>query len=201
MATITISRQMGSNGNLIANIVGERLGYQVVSREVINQAASRSRTPEVALATIDELDLLGLRPPLKEIRAYHEAVQQIMRELAVAGNVVIVGRAGQVILRGMPGVLHVRLYAPLDLRIQRVAERHAVSLEMARNQVMTSDQSRMRYLRRHYHARWDDPLLYDLLLNTAGLTAEETAAILCEAARQSHRAGPAPESLSSPEAK
>ena len=183
MNAITISRQMGSWGCEIAGAVAERLGYRVVWREVINQAASRARTPEVALATIDELNLLGLKPSLDEVRAYHSAVREIMHELAETGKVVIVGRAGQVILQGVEGVLHVRIYAPLELRVQRIAEQHNVSAEAALARVTTSDQSRLSYLRRYYHARWDDIALYDVCVNTARFSVEAAAEIICGAAQ------------------
>lgn len=181
MAVITISRQMGSLGCQVADEVARCLSYKVVWREVINEAAIRAGVPEVALATIDELDLLGLRPSKDAVQAYHRAVHEIMRELHAEGQVVIVGRAGQVILRGMENVLHVRIYAPLELRVQRTAEKHQISLETARMQVETSDQARMRYLKRHYRARWDDPDLYDLMLNTANLDVVSSALLICKA--------------------
>ncbi len=188
MAVITISRQMGSLGRQVAEEVARCLNYRVVWRDVINEAASRAGVPEVALATIDELDLIGLRPSAEARKAYHNAVHQIMAELADSGNVVIVGRAGQVILRGRPGVLHVRVYAPLDLRVERIAERHNVSLETARTQVLTSDQSRTRYLKKYYQSRWDDPDLYDLMINTEHLDAQNTAWVICKALQQRERA-------------
>jgi cytidylate kinase len=179
MATITISRQMGSQGTEVANALGQRLGYRVVWRDLINQAAARSGLPEVALATIDELGLLGLHPSLKERQAYHEAVRQVIEGLAAQGEVVIVGRAGQVILRDRPDVLHVRIIAPAPLRAERVARTHRVSLEAAYEQVLASDRSRANYLRRYYHAHWDDPELYDLTLNTQRLTPDEAAELAC----------------------
>lgn len=184
MGAITISRQMGSLGRKVAEEVANQLGYRVVWREVINQAASRARVPEVALATIDELNLLGLRPALKDIQAYQAAVKEVMYELVAEDNVIIVGRAGQVILGGLEGILHVRIFAPMELRVQRVAEQQGISIEAARAQVETSDQSRMRYLRRYYSVRWDAPDLYDLMINTAHLSPACAAAVVCEALSQ-----------------
>lgn len=180
MTVITISRQMGCLGREISEEIAQRLGYRRVWREVINEAAIRAGVPEVALATIDELDLLGLRPPVTARKAYHEAVREIMKELAAEGNVVIVGRAGQAILHGVAGVLHVRLYAPFALRVERVASRHNVSIETAHSQVQASDQARKRYLKRYYQIRWDDPDLYDLMVNTANLDVSTAAAAICE---------------------
>jgi cytidylate kinase len=175
---------MGSLGRQVAEQVALRLGYRLLWRELINQAASRAQVPEVALATIDELDLLGLRPSSKDVQAYHAAVRELMFELAGSGGAVIVGRAGQAILHGKAGVLHVRIYAPFELRVERVAEQHKQSLETARVQVLTSDQSRKRYLRRYYHAGWDDENLYDVMVNTAELSKEAAAGVIIEAYHQ-----------------
>jgi cytidylate kinase len=180
MAVITISRQMGSLGCEIAAEIASCLGYRVVWREVINEAASRAGVPEVALATIDELDFLGLRPSSEARNAYHKAVREIMKELVTEDNVVVVGRAGQVILNGVENVIHVRLYAPFGLRVERIAERHQISAEAAQAQIQASDLARTRYLKRFYNARWDDPDLYDLQINTAHLSVKRAAATVCE---------------------
>jgi cytidylate kinase len=190
MATITISRQLGSMGTDVASVLGKRLGYRVVWRELINQAALRSGAPQMALATIDELGLLGLHPPAKERSAYHEAVRQVIEALAAEGQVVIVGRAGQVILREHSDTLHVRVVAPAELRADRVARMHLVSLEAAYEQVLASDHARSNYLRRYYHARWDDPDLYDLTINTAHLDSDAAADLICQALQQMHQQAP-----------
>ena len=182
MAVITISRQLGSLGRDVATLVAQRLGYRFVWRDVINEAARRSSTPEVALATIDELDLLGLTPPPRARRAYCDAVQQVMDELAQQDNVVILGRAGQIVLRDYPRLLSVRIIAPFELRAQRVAAKQGITLEAARLQVEASDTHRREYLERFYVANWDDPTLYDLMINTAHLTPPEATDVICQVA-------------------
>jgi len=184
MTVITISRQYGSLGNIVANALGERLGYRVVMRELINQAALKAGAPSVALAIIDELGLLGISPTQEEYLAYSRAVQTVMEDLAAAGNVIIVGRAGQVVLKDHPGVLHVRMVAPLDLRAQRLAERYHISVHAAHAQAVARDRQRRIYLKRFYNVDWNDPLLYDLVINTAHLGAEETCDLIYQAARQ-----------------
>ncbi len=184
---ITISRQLGSLGSLIARMVAQRLGYRVVWRELINQAARRACVPEVALATIDDLGLLGIRPSPQARAAYHQAVRQVMEELVAEGQVVIVGRAGQVILRGHPEVLHVQIVAPASVRAERIARRQNIPIEAALAQVTASDRTRRNYLRRYYRVRWDDPLLYDLVVNTERLTPAAAAELICLAAMQPRR--------------
>jgi cytidylate kinase len=189
MAVITISRQMGSLGCDVANEIARCMNYKIVWREVINEAAVRAGVPEVALATIDELGLLGIKPSQNDLDAYHAAVREIMHELNQEDNVVIVGRAGQVILREEDNVMHVRIYAPFDLRAVRVAEKHRVSMEVARKQVKLSDQSRTRYLKKYYDARWDDPDLYDLQVSTAHFNLKTAALIVCKAIEERMGAG------------
>lgn len=184
MAVITISRQLGSLGCEIADEISNCLGYKIVYREIINQAAIQAGVPEVALATIDDLDLLGIRPSLESRNAYHHAVREIMHNLAHEGNIVIIGRAGQVVLRGMLHTIHVRLYAPLEIRIARISERHKISADAARSQVIASDQSRSRYLKRFYKTNWDDPNLYDIMINTARLSPKSVASVICESANR-----------------
>ncbi len=183
MAIITISRQMGSLGFEVGNLVANCLGYRVVWRELINEAAQRAGAPEVALAVIDELGLLGLNPTAKNSAAYIHAVDAVVTELAAQGNVVLIGRAGQRILANFPGTLHVRLIAPLDLRVQRLMERQHISNEAARSQIEASDLHRRQYLKRHYHVDWDDPSLYDLVINTGRISSRAACELICMAAR------------------
>ncbi len=180
MGVITISRQLGSQGRDVATLVSQRLGYRFVWRDMINEAARRASTPEVALATIDELDLLGLVPPPSARKAYCQAVQQVMQELAQEGNVVILGRAGQIILHDHPHLVSARIIAPLQVRAERIAKQQGITPEAARFQVEASDKHRRDYLERFYQAQWEDPTLYDLVINTAHITPPEAAEMICQ---------------------
>lgn len=184
MAVVTISRQLGSLGDEVAFALQKRINYQIVNREIINQAALRARKPEVALATIDELGLLGLQPDLKSRKAYHQAVGEIMMELAARGEAIIVGRAGQVILRDYPGVLHVKVIAPTWVRAERVSLTQRIDIDKALAQVNASDKARRSYLQRYYGATWNDPELYDLILNTARINPDQAACLISQALEQ-----------------
>jgi len=181
MAAVTVSRQLGSLGTQIAREVARRLGYRTVWREVINEAARRAGAPEVALAMIDDLGLLGVELRPEASRAYEEAIQEVMEDLASEGDAVIIGRAGQVILADRPDVLHVRVIAPLPLRVERIASMHKISTAAARARVEQSDRTRRDYLRTCYGVDWDDPQLYDLVLDTEELTLDGGADLVCHA--------------------
>ena len=179
--SITLSRAMGSLGEDVAVHAGEQLNFRIVRKELINTAARIAGHPEVALAAIDDLGLLNINPSPQASRAYHAALAQLMQAEAERGGCIIIGRAGQAILKDSPHTLHVRITAPLALRIERVAARLGISHEAAQEQVKSTDHTRSYYLRRYYHRRWDDPDQYDLVLNTDRLTAVQAAGMLCAA--------------------
>ena len=184
MDVITISRQLGSLGFQVGQAVAAKMNYRLVWRDLINQAAIRSGAPEIALAMIDELNLLGLTPSTDQFNAYFRVVGQVIHELAAAGGIVIVGRAGQVVLRDEPRALHVRVIASLDVRIQRIASYRGIPPEAARAQIEASDRTRKSYLRRAYQANLEDTSLYDLILNTSRMSLTTAAEIISHAAMQ-----------------
>ncbi len=184
MSAITVSRQVSSRGDELAALVAQQLGWRLVSRELINQAARKAGVPEVALAEVDELGLFGICPSTREWRAYQKQVERIIRELADAGNVVIVGRGGQVVLRGRPDVLHVRVVAPLELRLSWLQQERNLSREAAMAWMETSSRSRARYVRRSYHLDINDPSLYHLIVNTGLLPLDRAAALIIQALRE-----------------
>lgn len=194
MASITISRQLGSLGDEIAQIVARRLGWQVIDRELINQAAFESCSPEMALTSVDELGLLGITPSKKECQPYLQAVERILQQRASQGRFIILGRAGQVVLRGQPDVLHIRIYAPRSVRVERVAVQQRISSESALAQIKASDRHRRWYLKRYYNAIVDKPRYYDLEINTARLAPESAAALICSAAETILHLSPTPAS-------
>jgi CMP/dCMP kinase len=103
------------------------------------------------------------------------------------GNIVIVGRGGQVVLRDRPNVIHVRVIAPPEIRCQRVKEQlkakeKIVSAHLdhqyqarAKDIVAQRDAASADYIQTFYAAHWDDPLLYHLVLNTGKMPIEQAA--------------------------
>ncbi len=166
MGAITISRQMGSQGDELAQQVAQQLGWRWVSRELINRAALAAGAPQVALAEIDELDFFHLHPSAKEWQAYQKQVEHFILDLANEGNVVIVGRGGQIVLREHSDVLHVRVIAPFETRVAWLQQKKNLPAESAQARLEKSDRRRGRYLQRSYKANLNDPALYHLIINS-----------------------------------
>jgi cytidylate kinase len=113
---------------------------------------------------------------------YLRLVQQVILALAASGRVVIMGRGAQVLLHGLPWILHVRTVAPRPVRVGRVAEDEALASGEAARRIRRRDHAVARYLRHFYGVDWEDPLLYHLILNTGALTEEEATRLVLQAA-------------------
>jgi cytidylate kinase len=175
---------MGSQGFEVAEKAATLLGYNLIGREIINRAAVKAGAPEMALAVMDELGLLNICPSTEACSAYIAMVNQVVPELISHGKVILLGRAGQVILRDHPGVFHVRIIAPFETRVERITAQCEISNEAACARIIASDRARKKYLKKFYQANWEDPLLYDLVINTKNLTSDQAAWLVIQACMQ-----------------
>ncbi|MBM4457818.1 MAG: cytidylate kinase-like family protein [Chloroflexi bacterium] len=140
-------------------------------------------------STIQDIGFWDKNPDLVKMPAVavldeHLAVWVIRAAIKRAyaqGDVVIVGRAGQVVLANEPGVLHVRVEAPLEARIQRVVERGILDPKQARQFVLERDKASAEYLQRFYGVDWSDPLLYHLVINTGKWSIASAARCIASA--------------------
>lgn len=109
---------------------------------------------------------------------YLALTQALIKELYQKGNLVLVGRGGQVLLAGQPGCLHLRLCAPLEYRVKRVMEKAGISEKEASEKISQRDRSRASYIKDHYQRDWNDPGLYHLTINTQLVPAEAITALV-----------------------
>jgi len=107
--------------------------------------------------------------------------------LAGLGHAIIVGRGGSVVAACLPNVFHVRLVAPLAMRIRHTAEYYQLNEAEAAKFVREKDQARRRYVRRYFNAKIDDPTLYDVTLNTGRFGFARAAEAIAQMALQHHR--------------
>ncbi len=115
--------------------------------------------------------------------SYKDAITSIINDLADKGDVVIIGRGSQVILKDRPHSLHVRTTAPFDLRVRRIAEREGITEDEAKHRVQESDKGRTDYHHKYFKVDPADPNLYHLTINTEQLSNEDAAELIAAAAR------------------
>ena len=203
MAVITISRELGSEGDKIAELLAQGLGYRRVDKAILMQIAQeagvdieavlameRSVTSSPKLVSNEMTSLYRKQPTAfkkkgaLDEQTYARVLREAMEQFAQEGKVIIVGQGGQMILRDWPTALHVRLYAPPEVRVQCLRERENISEAEAKQRIARSDEERRQYIRyMHHNADWANLKYYHLAINTAHISPEVGAQIIILAAK------------------
>ena len=116
-------------------------------------------------------------------KRFIEVTSAVINELVSGGNVVINGRGGNMILKDMPGTLHVCLTASLERRIETIMEREHFGREEAEKYVTDTEKARQAYFRKFFKVQPDDPNLYHLCVNMERMKATTAAEIVAHAAK------------------
>jgi cytidylate kinase len=185
---VLVSRAKGSGGHTVAQKIGERLGWPVFDHQIVEEIARRANVRQQLVESLDEHDrtvLDDLIQPLIDSEdigtaGYTRYLRQVVLTLGHQGNVVIVGRAARHVLPTQFG-LNVRLVAPLELRVQRIAAERGLTLKAAKSEVLQADRERAALVQREFKHQVDDPLNYDLTINTGELSIEACSGIVLRA--------------------
>lgn len=180
MAIITISREMGSGGIPIVHQAAEELGYKLVDGETIRDVAAKYDLNDETLQQVDEKPPAFVEKLDRQIELNMHRIQLIVLENALKGNVIIYGRGGQDLLPGIGSIFRVRIIAPFEERVERWAEREWIDPDLARSLVRKSDQQRAGFIKYYFDRDWEDPLEYDLVINTSKLSHETAVQLLID---------------------
>jgi cytidylate kinase len=206
VAVVTITRQYGAGGSLVAQRVAAALGWTVIDNEFVTEVAKRAGLPAETVAAREErapsllerlAGTLALSAPEMFVpaasagepdeEALLHVTERVIAEAAAHGRVVLVGRGATGYLataREAAQVLHAYVVAPRDVRVRTVMERLTVTEEEAGRTVHDVDAARERYLERHYGRRRDDASNYHVVVNTAWLGYEGAAEVIVELAKR-----------------
>ena len=173
MNIITITREYGAGGGEVARKLAEDLGWELLDRELLHQAAEVEHVPDAELERLDEraiamADRFRLHPPHAK---YLHGLKSAALAAAARGNVILVGRGARHLLGERPDALHVRLVAPRPWRAQRMVQLEGWSLEQAVARCTETDRVRDRFTRYFFGEKANQPAQYDLVFNTAKCSA------------------------------
>jgi cytidylate kinase len=181
MSVVAISESLGSLGIEIGNTVAARLGYEFAERDIISKAADRFGADVSRLSHAAEERPTLLERFNAEQRRFAQYVEATVHEMAARDNFVLVGLASTLILAEAPHTLRVRVTAGEPVRAERLARQLGLTGAAAVARVHDSDRERAGRVRFLYHVDWDDPMLYDLVMNTERADAEEGARLVQQA--------------------
>jgi len=180
MSIVAMSETIGSGGTEIGRALASGLGWEFADREIITKAAEA-----FGEAVMDLRHATEERPTLwdrfrQSQRRYLAYVEATVLEMAARDHVVLVGRASTVILRDVPHALRVRVIAPERVRAERIERQQGLTPEGAREYVHDADRDLAARVRFLYHLDWEDPLLYDVVINTERTSVARAVAVLRE---------------------
>jgi hypothetical protein len=120
-----------------------------------------------------------IAPPLSaSLESNVRMVGLVVQGLAREGNILVMGRGGQALLRKEPGAFHVQIVAPFVYRVKSVMTAERLGKRAAENRVKADDRARADYLRRYHGVNWLDPTLYHLVVNTGCLPVEAAVELI-----------------------
>ncbi len=190
---VTISRECGANGEEIAFRAGELLTeldennqpWMVMDRELGERVINDHHLPKQIGTFFSGEQMLSLEEHLEGLLGISVPAATMIKkmtgtiiQLARMGHVIFIGRAAHCITAKFPCAAHVRIIGSFDRRVDRVAKKSHCSLDQAAKEVRTVDEQRRRFASTYFQSDLDDPLNYDLVLNTDRVSIEEGASLI-----------------------
>ncbi len=191
---VTISRQAGAGGRSLAGAIVGRLrmdarspdlgrGWQVADRNLCEELL---QDPDIVNVSLRELETEEFNGPVEDFMVevlgqrtsqfeIYRRLFAIMRRLASVGKVILIGRGGACVTRNLPGGIHIRLTAPLELRVERMRAWLGVSESEAVEEIRRQDLSRRRMLSQIFGKDVRDPEIYEQVYDTGAASIDAIA--------------------------
>lgn len=205
---ITISRQTGSGGHEIAELLAEKLNIPLHDRNVVEAAIKELDIEDIDAVDVNEVDeklvvdyvekfAKGYHAIFGKGKLYHmmdhskddeptmseklfAAESKVIEKLAEAGPCVIVGRCADYVLRDREDVLSVFVTAEEEQRVQRMMDRRQMTHERAVNAIEFADRDRAKYYQAFAKQKWGVPDSYDITLSSSKLGIEGVVNLIAE---------------------
>lgn len=194
---ITLSRETGAGADVISQKTAEILqrhkkenlpNWTVFDKNLIEKVLEDHNLPKTLSNVIEEKRYSALVSFASELLAGQPSIQSLVHKtthtilsLAEIGNVIIIGRGGNVVTGKMQNTFHIRLVATIDDRISHIKELYNFNDKEAAEFIKKNDQARKDYLRNYFYKQIDDPLLYNMIINTHRFNYDQAAELIASA--------------------
>ncbi len=193
---IAIEREYASGGNEIGERTAKRLDIPCYGQEVLNRAAKLMKTVPERLLHLEETTsnsllyslgmaakvMTGERDGLSEEGALYVTEERVIKDMALQGPCVIVGRCAGWILQERGDVLRVFIHADREFRKKRAVEDYGIDEASAENTLKKFDRRRSNFYHANTGRAWDDKKGYHLVLDSSAVGIEQCVRIICNTA-------------------
>lgn len=188
---LSFSTQLGAEGHTLARRAAESLGWQLFDKEILHAITNHAGHRERILALQDERPMSQVDDYVKHLLVPGYATRpeyeiELFRVIAAVGRrglSVLVGRGANWVLDPRYG-LRVRVIAPRDVRVKRVAASEGISEIAAARRVDDDEAAKQKFIRQVYRRDIGDPAGYDLVLNTGEFDLAAATEVVITAARR-----------------
>lgn len=182
---ITVGREFGSGGHIIAVKLAEHFGIQLLDSNILAEVAKKCNASEEYLKKYDESarNLFFSRTVNGFSNSPEEIIAQMqfdyIKQKSDAGeSFVVIGRCADYILRENPALVRVFVLGDTEAKIKRTAEREGISEEKAKIRMEQADKRRKYFHNTHSENKWGDSRSYDITVNSSKLGLDSTAELL-----------------------
>ncbi len=202
LRVVTIAMTTGARAEQVGRLVADQLGFRYVNDEIIDRAAEHAGVSRREVAEVERspslisriMTAMGSGPLIEhgagllaaeEIDAspsYRRLIQEVIREVAAQGNVVILAHGASILLAGTPGLLRVLVTASPATRAGRLVAESGQDERQAAREIQRTDRERRGFFKRFYNLDEELPTHYDVVVNTDVLSPEAVARVIAHAA-------------------
>jgi len=193
---ITISREYGSGGYEIAHEIASaintggtsdpvwaaydrKLLEKVMDDTGLSESLTETMTSNARKSMTNFIQTSFSKFP-SQVTVFRRLVETI-RLLAINGHVIVVGRAGNVITRDIPGGMHIRIIAPMEYKIERMVHLTGQKRPDVEKLIKTKTKERDGFIKEYVKFEPADPDNYDLIINNDRYTSKEAAQLIISA--------------------
>ena len=188
---ITVSRQRGSRGTIIAERIAYRFNYTLLHKDIIDRIAETSGYKRRIVESLDDhtrsqMELWFesiITGKLVDLSDYARQLLEVIFSVSRLGGIVVVGRAANFIIGPNRG-LHVRIVASPTTRIRNLVDLEKMSESDARREIDKADHERAEFVKKLVHKSIDDPQYYDLVINSDWISIEQAVSLIANAAME-----------------
>ena len=198
MAVITISKEFGTEGETVASLVAEKLGYEYIGKNLVADIAKELHISESEAATFRKASqsrilrfvdrytcsivqkVVDREHGCLDDKNYYEVTKKLVENVYEAGDVIILGWGSQCLLKGKPDTIHVRLIKDNDLKTKELIQAENLSPKAAKDFIDREEGDLKAYVRQNFNEDWNDAHLYDLIIDMGKISVEKAVDMICD---------------------
>lgn len=196
MGVITISKESGTESEQVASLLAKKLGWEYIGKQLVARLAKELRISESEveafrqdaqwrlLRFVDRYTCTLVQKVVDrehgclEDKNYFEAVKKLVEDVYQAGNAIIIGWGGQCLLRGKPGVLHVRLRKDDEGKIKTIMSKYRLDRKAAKDYIAREEGDSKSLIKHYFKEDWNDARLYDLIIDMGKTPVEQAVEMI-----------------------